>query len=49
MVTYVIFILKYILTYLPEYLNTPSLRLHLYVLKLGMMGLVGMELYIQRG
>ena len=49
MVTYVIFILKEILTYLPEYLNTPSLRPHLYVLKLGMKGLVGVDQYIQRG
>ena len=49
MVINVIFILKEILTYLPEYLNTPSLRPHLYVLELGMMGLVGMERYIQRG
>ena len=41
------FHIKIILTYLPEYLNTPSLRPHLYVLRLGMRGLVRMDLDIQ--
>ena len=30
-----------------KFLNTPSLRPHLYVLKLGMRGLVGMDQYVQ--
>ena len=32
---------------IPEYLNAPSLRPHLYVLRLGMRGLVRMDLDIQ--